>query len=137
MEDTKIDIDKIEKIRAEIERIKSRAMSEEGKDVCDYILSILDATNTCLDDGGAPNSQKCGDCTIACEARVEEDRDVVFWKGMRYAYEQMKSEAVEGEVTERKFGSSIPETFAVTTEHFESSTLKKGDKVKVFIFEKE
>lgn len=63
----------------------------------------------------------------------QNNRDVVFWKGMQHAIEGMKKDAVEGEVTERTVSGSRPETFAITTKHFESSTLKMGDKVKVII----
>ncbi len=31
----------IAKIKAEIERIASRAMNEEGQDICEYLLSFL------------------------------------------------------------------------------------------------
>lgn len=34
-------MNKIEKIKAEIERISSRAMNEEGQDICEYLLSFL------------------------------------------------------------------------------------------------
>lgn len=88
-------MDKIEKIYQEIERLKKYA--EESKkewinegytqnafaEDCritsfDGLLSFIDTLSeepVCLDDGGAPNSQKCGDCTIACDAKVEEEPD--------------------------------------------------------------
>ena len=47
--------------------------------------------------------------------------------------DKMKAVAVEGTVTERTVRGSRPETFAITTKHFESSTLKMGDKVKLIV----
>ncbi|MBO4718998.1 MAG: hypothetical protein J5658_03890 [Prevotella sp.] len=33
-----------DRLKAEIKRIMSRAMNEEGQDVCNYILSIIDSS---------------------------------------------------------------------------------------------
>lgn len=92
MEDTLIDMDKIEKIRKEIERLKGAVtttikelrMPEPSErmygelDAYDEVLWFLDTLEEeplCIDDGGAPSKQKCRDCTIACEAKVEEEPD--------------------------------------------------------------
>ena len=76
-------MDKIEKIRKEIERLKSTNPSEYNYQnaegyiwALDDLLSFLDTLSeepVCLYDGEAPSKQKCGDCTIACSVRVEEE----------------------------------------------------------------
>lgn len=85
-------MDKIEKIRKEIERLKGAVtttikelrMPEPSDrmrgelDAYDDVLWFLDTLEEeplCIDDGGAPSKQKCGDCTIACEAKVKEEPD--------------------------------------------------------------
>lgn len=83
----------------------------------------------CLDDGGAPNSQKCGDCTIACDAKVEEDRDVVFWKGMQHAIAGMKKDAVEGVIIDSGFDDGT----AFVTMNIPDRRYDRGDRVKLII----
>lgn len=58
---------------------------------------------------------------------------IVALDAAQRAKEQMMKMAVEGKVTERTVSGSRPETYAITTKHFYSSTLKLGDKVKVII----
>lgn len=148
-------MDKIEKIRQEIERLKKYA--EESKkewinegytqnafaEDCritsfDGLLSFIDTLSKepiCLDDGGAPNSQKCGDCTIACDAKVEEDRDVVFWKGMQHAIAEMKEDAVEGIYTKSMDGKNVfVESGALK---IDPASVKVGDPVHIIVLPKE
>ena len=87
--------------------------------------------HVCLDDGGAPNSQKCGDCTIACGAKVEDDRDVIFWKGMQHAIAEMKEDAVNGIYTKSMDGKNVfVESGALK---IDPASVKVGDSVKLII----
>ena len=87
--------------------------------------------HVCLDDGVAPSKQKCGDCTIACGAKVEDDRDVIFWKGMQHAIAGMKKDAVEGEVV-KDINNKLAVTAKINLDGF-----KFGEKVRVIVLPKE
>ena len=128
-------MDKIEKIRAEIERRLKDYWKICFHDVKAYnedsnvrelkeLLSFLDTLSeepVCLYDGGTPNKQKCGDCTIACSVKVEEelDKDLkeaaerfantqnknflnpeivknIFIAGSKWKEDQLMNEVVEG-----------------------------------------
>ena len=79
--------------------------------------------------------------------RIKIDKDNSdYWGGKADAYRnvidtitsrQQDQPEVEGKVTERTVSGSRPETFAITTKHFESSTLKMGDKVKVIVIKED
>ena len=62
----------------------------------------------------------------------QDDRDVIFWKGMQYAYDQLLKESVEGEVVK-----DINNKLAVTAKGINLDGFKFGDKVKIIVLKEE
>ena len=61
----------------------------------------------------------------------QDDRDVVFWKGMRYAIKGMKEDAVDGIYTKSMDGKNVfVESGALK---IDPASVKVGDKVKLII----
>lgn len=61
----------------------------------------------------------------------QDDRDVVFWKGMQYAIKGMKEDAVEGIYTKSMDGKNVfVESGALK---IDPASVKVGDKVKLII----
>ena len=65
--------------------------------------------------------------------QCELNRDTVFHKGMQYAVEQMKKEAIDGEICKRYSGALTP----ATNRAIDESKFHFGDKVKIYIFKDE
>ena len=63
----------------------------------------------------------------------QDDRDVVFWKGMQYAIAEMKKEAVEGVIIDSGFDDGT----AFVTMNIPDRRYDRGDKVRIIILPKE
>ena len=59
----------------------------------------------------------------------QDDRDVVFWKGMQHAIEGMKKDAVEGVIIDSGFDDGT----AFVTMNIPDRRYDRGDKVKLII----
>lgn len=76
---------------------------------------------------------KCAFIAGAQWQAEQDDRDVVFWKGMQHAYARLKEEAVEGEIQMRYSGCLCAKTIRAINE----DKFKLGDKVRIIVLPKE
>lgn len=122
----------IEKVRAEIKRISSRAINEDGQDICEYLLSLIDSLS---------NEEPSKDLEEATARYERENRESIlssvdivdaFKAGAEWQGEQMMEDAVEGEVCESEHGLR---DIVLQTEPFQNvlKGFKEGDKVKIII----
>lgn len=146
-------MDKIALIRAEIERLAKvyqdatwrTVKGETAKDFRDKLLAFIDSLPDEPDkdlEEAAEEYIKKGYLPVAFVVRPafiagakwqaeQDDRDVVFWKGMKYAIDGMKEDAVDGIYTKSIDGKNVfVESGALK---IDPESVKVGDPVKLII----